>query len=282
MSRNYSAMKAILSVLMLLLLSSLTWAQEGGEAGFSPIFGLNFKAELSAACHMPDVLEMPYRPPLYLSGQKGEKACDYRLASRTCLAGDVIGDKLRIYTFPLLAIPVEGDTNVVVDTIDFAFADQTNFEKRKLHDFDCEAMFATEAYLYLLSKGWETGTTRLYRLPKTPGKHKAEVVNGFDSRGLVTGADYDRKNKVLVIVGYEKPIWRPFIYIIFDFDEAGVKLSHRRFEMPQLVTCQAEGICFFDEGKCFISAETTRSMTARVFEVDFRKWMEKNRKKSRK
>ena len=48
--------------------------------------------DASAACHMPDVLEMPYRPPLYLSGQKGEKACDYRLASRTCLAGDVIGD----------------------------------------------------------------------------------------------------------------------------------------------------------------------------------------------
>ena len=48
--------------------------------------------DASAACHMPDVLEMPYRPPLYLSGQKGEKAFDYRLASRTCLAGDVIGD----------------------------------------------------------------------------------------------------------------------------------------------------------------------------------------------
>ena len=48
--------------------------------------------DASAACHMPDVLEMPYRPPLYLSGQKGEKTFDYRLASRTCLAGDVIGD----------------------------------------------------------------------------------------------------------------------------------------------------------------------------------------------
>ncbi|MBR3104675.1 MAG: carboxynorspermidine decarboxylase [Lachnospiraceae bacterium] len=48
--------------------------------------------DASAACHMPDVLEMPYRPPLYLSGQKGEKTYEYRLASRTCLAGDVIGD----------------------------------------------------------------------------------------------------------------------------------------------------------------------------------------------
>ena len=48
--------------------------------------------DASAACHMPDVLEMPYRPPLYLSGKAGEKAHTYRLSSRTCLAGDVIGD----------------------------------------------------------------------------------------------------------------------------------------------------------------------------------------------
>ncbi len=46
----------------------------------------------SAACHMPDVLEMPYRPPLFTGGKPGEKAYTYRLASRTCLAGDVIGD----------------------------------------------------------------------------------------------------------------------------------------------------------------------------------------------
>lgn len=48
--------------------------------------------DTSAACHMPDVLEMPYRPPLAASGQPGEKAYTYRLAGPTCLAGDVIGD----------------------------------------------------------------------------------------------------------------------------------------------------------------------------------------------
>lgn len=48
--------------------------------------------DASAACHMPDVLEMPYRPPLADSGQPGEKAYTYRLSSCTCLAGDIIGD----------------------------------------------------------------------------------------------------------------------------------------------------------------------------------------------
>ena len=48
--------------------------------------------DTSAACHMPDVLEMPYRPPLYGAGEAGERAVTFRLGSQTCLAGDVIGD----------------------------------------------------------------------------------------------------------------------------------------------------------------------------------------------
>ena len=41
---------------------------------------------------MPDVLEMPYRPPLYGAGDAAEKSYTCRLGSQTCLAGDVIGD----------------------------------------------------------------------------------------------------------------------------------------------------------------------------------------------
>ena len=48
--------------------------------------------DTSAACHMPDVLEMPYRPPLWQSGEPSEKAHTYRLGGPTCLAGDIIGD----------------------------------------------------------------------------------------------------------------------------------------------------------------------------------------------
>ncbi|MCL2697822.1 MAG: carboxynorspermidine decarboxylase [Oscillospiraceae bacterium] len=48
--------------------------------------------DASAACHMPDVLEMPYRPQIVSAGEAGEKKYTYRLAGNTCLAGDVIGD----------------------------------------------------------------------------------------------------------------------------------------------------------------------------------------------
>ncbi len=48
--------------------------------------------DASAACHMPDVLEMPYRPNIQGSGMPNEKAFTYRLGGNTCLAGDIIGD----------------------------------------------------------------------------------------------------------------------------------------------------------------------------------------------
>ena len=48
--------------------------------------------DMSAACHTPDVIEMPYRPPLLDAGEAGEKAHTVRLGGPTCLAGDIIGD----------------------------------------------------------------------------------------------------------------------------------------------------------------------------------------------
>ncbi len=48
--------------------------------------------DVSATCHMPDVLEMPYRPTITGGFDAGEKPHTYRLGGPSCLAGDVIGD----------------------------------------------------------------------------------------------------------------------------------------------------------------------------------------------
>lgn len=48
--------------------------------------------DVSAACHMPDVIEMPYRPNILGAGEAREKTVTYRLGGPTCLAGDIIGD----------------------------------------------------------------------------------------------------------------------------------------------------------------------------------------------
>lgn len=95
--------------------------------------------DTSATCHMPDVLEMPYRPPLFGSGEAGEKAYTYRLGGQTCLAGDVIGD----YSFdqPLKS----GDRLVFGDMAIYSMVKTTTFNGMPLpaiavkkKDGDCE------------------------------------------------------------------------------------------------------------------------------------------------
>ena len=77
--------------------------------------------DTSAACHMPDVLEMPYRPPLQESGFPGEKRYTYRLGGPTCLAGDIIGE----YSFdrPLQ----EGDRLVFEDMAIYSMVKNNTF-----------------------------------------------------------------------------------------------------------------------------------------------------------
>lgn len=77
--------------------------------------------DTSAACHMPDVLEMPYRPPVQEAGLPGEKEWLYRLGGPTCLAGDIIGD----YSF---AKPLQiGDRVVFEDMAHYTMVKNNTF-----------------------------------------------------------------------------------------------------------------------------------------------------------
>lgn len=82
--------------------------------------------DTSATAHMPDVLEMPYRPVIRGAGEPGEKAYTYRLGGLTCLAGDVIGD----YSFDA---PLKlGDTLVFGDMAHYTMVKNTTFNGVKL------------------------------------------------------------------------------------------------------------------------------------------------------
>lgn len=82
--------------------------------------------DTSATAHMPDVLEMPYRPVIVGAGRPGEHAHAYRLGGLTCLAGDVIGD----YSFPRpLAV---GDKLVFADMAHYTMVKNTTFNGVRL------------------------------------------------------------------------------------------------------------------------------------------------------
>ncbi len=82
--------------------------------------------DTSAACHMPDVIEMPYRPEITGAGMPHEKAFTYSLGGPTCLAGDIIGD----YSFdrPLK----EGDRLIFSDMAIYTMVKNNTFNGIKL------------------------------------------------------------------------------------------------------------------------------------------------------
>ncbi|MDQ6960974.1 MAG: carboxynorspermidine decarboxylase [Mariprofundaceae bacterium] len=77
--------------------------------------------DTSAAAHMPDCLEMPYRPDVRGAKEVGVLAHDYRLGGASCLAGDVMGD----YSF---AQPLEvGQSIIFEDMIHYTFVKNNTF-----------------------------------------------------------------------------------------------------------------------------------------------------------
>jgi carboxynorspermidine decarboxylase len=82
--------------------------------------------DTSAACHMPDVLEMPYRPNIVGADEPGLKSVTYRLGGPTCLAGDIIGE----YSFdrPLKI----GDKLIFCDMAIYSMVKNNTFNGMKL------------------------------------------------------------------------------------------------------------------------------------------------------
>ena len=84
--------------------------------------------DASAACHMPDVLEMPYRPPLLGSDDTDDIGISVRLGGPTCLSGDVIGD----YKFRKL--PEYGDLLMFGDMAIYTTCKNNTFNGMPLPD----------------------------------------------------------------------------------------------------------------------------------------------------
>jgi len=82
--------------------------------------------DASASTHMPDVLEVPYRPDIVSAGAAGELEHTYRLAGRTCMTGDVIGD----YSFSAPLKP--GDKVVFSDQMHYTFVKTNTFNGNPL------------------------------------------------------------------------------------------------------------------------------------------------------
>lgn len=109
--------------------------------------------DASAACHMPDVLEMPYRPNIIDAGNPGEYPYTYRLGGNTCLSGDIIGD----YSFKQPLKP--GDKLVFCDMAHYTMVKNNTFNGVNLPSI---ALFSEKEGIKIIKQfGYEDFKTRL-------------------------------------------------------------------------------------------------------------------------
>ncbi len=109
--------------------------------------------DASASTHMPDVLEVPYTPPVIGAGKPGELGHDYILGGKTCMTGDIIGE----FSFkkPLKV----GDRVVFGDMMQYSFVKNTTFNGTPLPDLGI--LDEDGSYRVVRSYGYEDFRRRL-------------------------------------------------------------------------------------------------------------------------
>jgi carboxynorspermidine decarboxylase len=109
--------------------------------------------DASASCHMPDVLEVPYRPPIYGGEEPGMLPHSYIIGGKTCMTGDIIGE----YSFEKpLAV---GDRLIFGDMMQYSFVKNTTFNGTPLPDL--AVLEEDGRYRVLRAFGYEAFRDRL-------------------------------------------------------------------------------------------------------------------------
>ncbi|MGE5513400.1 MAG: carboxynorspermidine decarboxylase, partial [Bacteroidota bacterium] len=109
--------------------------------------------DASASCHMPDVLEVPYKPPLIDAAEPGIHPHNYILGGKTCMTGDIIGE----YSFrdPLAV----GSRLVFGDMMQYSFVKNTTFNGTPLPDL--AILEEDGGYRVVRNAGYEDFRSRL-------------------------------------------------------------------------------------------------------------------------
>lgn len=156
---------------------------------------------------------------------------------------------------------------VFADTLNFSFADQTDFTySPELTNFDCEALAAINDSLYIFTKNWINAKTYVYRLPKLPGTYAAPRIDSIAVQGLITGADYHEPSNRLVFSGYTQ-----YPFVVEMNNPLGGPFNQNpfvRYNLPVSSPIQLEAIAAFSENNYYLTAETYQAVAVRLYRLN--------------
>jgi hypothetical protein len=176
--------------------------------------------------------------------------------------------KLCIYRIHKNGLYKKGNQAVKASQITFTYPDYKpgSIFKMKKSSFDCEAMIYKNDSIYLFSKDWNTNHTTVYSLPAVPGDYIAHKICSFNVNGLVTAADYDGRQ--LILLGYKD--YKAFLWIFKNISDLNLnKQKSKRIELTEFGGAQTEGIAIKGAETFYISCEKS-SLPQSLWEVSLK------------
>ena len=186
-------------------------------------------------------------------------------------AGDNAGDRIERKIIKVAKRDIKKGTEAKVtgQTIEFTFPEKEQVEKKKLNNFDCEALLSYRDSLYVFTKDREDKETSLFVLPKAAGKHTARFISSFDSKGLITDAAINSANNELALIGYHKGHRFPFIILFNDFTNndffSGTNKKINLADEPW--DWQLEGITYGNNNMIYFTSEATTQVKATFYGI---------------
>ena len=148
-----------------------------------------------------------------------------------------------------------------VDTISFAYPDQTKFNKRRLHSFDCESMISIGDSLVLFTKNWSNLNSNCYTISKNKGQQDCKFLKTFEPNFFVSDATI--YNGMVYLCGYNY-LGNQFIYKSNWFKGSLQKID--------LKPAQIEGICVLKDEKTgelgvYLTTEKRKTQPAGIMKI---------------
>jgi hypothetical protein len=152
------------------------------------------------------------------------------------------------------------------EAILFSYADQTNFAKVTVTDYDCESLISMGHFLYLFTKDHIDLKTRCYKVPNLPGTYKVSPVSSFDSKGKITAAAFNPGTKEIALLGYMNKKEGSFIWFLDGYrDDDLFGGRNTRITIGSPKDWQTEGLDYISASRLFLSCETSKSNAASLY-----------------
>ena len=153
----------------------------------------------------------------------------------------------------IVKVPIDPKINKT-EFINFYYPEQSEFEFRLSSMYDAEGLISIDDYLLIFTKNRAKKITEIYKLSKSPGSQIAEKIGSLDCQSIVTGADYNKNLKLLVLtatVSFEEY----YILKLENFDPKKlIDYQIDMYEIPLEIT-QVESIKIIDKNTFWVTSE---------------------------